>query len=90
MISGLNHHVRSLKEEINFLLNREARLWNQRSRVLWLKYGDNNTNIFIAMQLEDTNKIRLKEYRIRRMCDKTNPRILHQPYLGTIIISSPP
>ena len=42
-ISGQNHKVRELKDEIIVLLDREAYLWSQRSRVLWLKKGDGNT-----------------------------------------------
>ena len=36
-VTGLNTWVRALKEEINILLDREARMWSQRSRTLWLK-----------------------------------------------------
>ena len=45
LISGLNCKIRELKSEVNFLLNKEARLWSQRS-VFWLKNGDNNTKFF--------------------------------------------
>lgn len=31
---------------VTHLLDREARLWSQQSRVLWLKHGDNNTRFF--------------------------------------------
>ena len=37
IVSGQNGRVRELKEEINILLDREARMWSQRSRTLWLK-----------------------------------------------------
>ena len=46
IVSGQNGRVKELKEEINILLDREARMWSQRSRTLWLKNGDNNTKIF--------------------------------------------
>ena len=46
MISGSNLRVRSLKSEINILLDREARMWCQQSQVLWFKHGDNNTKFF--------------------------------------------
>ena len=46
MISGSNLRVRSLKSEISILLDKEARMWCQQSRVLWLKHGDNNTKFF--------------------------------------------
>lgn len=43
---GQNARLRALKEEINTLLDKEARMWSQRSRTLWLKNGDNNTKFF--------------------------------------------
>lgn len=44
--SGLNFRVRELQLEINILLDREARMWNQRAHILWLSNGDNNTKYF--------------------------------------------
>ena len=46
MMSGNNSLIQKLKGEINVLLDRESRMWNQRSRVLWLSKGDNNTKYF--------------------------------------------
>ena len=46
MVSGNNTRVRSLRMEINLLQDQESRLWCQRSRVLWLSKGDNNTTFF--------------------------------------------
>ena len=46
MVSGDNFLVRKLKGEFYVLLDREARMWNQRSKVLWLNNGDNNTKYF--------------------------------------------
>ena len=46
LISGSNLRVRSLKSKINILLDKEARMWCQQSRVLWLKHGDNSTKFF--------------------------------------------
>lgn len=43
---SLNHQVRALREEINILMEQEERLWRQRSCVLWLKNGENNTGFF--------------------------------------------
>ena len=40
MQSGDNAHVRSLKAEINDLLDKESCMWLQRSKVLWAKTGD--------------------------------------------------
>ena len=42
-VHGQNARVRSLKEEINSRLDKEARIWSQRSHTLQLKNGDNNT-----------------------------------------------
>ena len=46
MRTGDNSHVRLLKAEINVLIDREARMWSQRSRVLWLSKGDSNSKFF--------------------------------------------
>ena len=46
MRTGDNSHVRLLKVEINVLIDRGARIWSQRSRVLWLSKGDSNTKFF--------------------------------------------
>ena len=41
-----NFQIKALKDEINVLMDREARMWNQRSCILWLKNGDGNTKFF--------------------------------------------
>lgn len=46
MVSGNNLLIWILKTEIIVLLDRESKMWNQRSRVLWLSKGDNNTKYF--------------------------------------------
>lgn len=38
--------IRSLKAELNDLLDKESQMWHQRSRVLFLKEGDRNTKYF--------------------------------------------
>jgi ribonuclease HI len=38
--------MKSLKSEVNFLLEKEERMWRQRSRTSWLKDGDRNTRYF--------------------------------------------
>ena len=40
---GVNHRVRELKAEIGVLMDREVRMWAQRSRLLWDSQGDKNT-----------------------------------------------
>ena len=44
--SGVNHRVRELNREIGVLMDREARMWAQRSRLLWAGHGDKNTKYF--------------------------------------------
>ena len=44
--TGSNFQIKALKDEINVLMDREARMWNQRSHILWLKNGDGNTKFF--------------------------------------------
>ena len=45
-ITRSNLRIRSLKSEINILLDKEAHMCCPRSQVLWLKHGDNNTKFF--------------------------------------------
>ena len=45
-VSGVNHRVRELKSEIGVLMDREARMWAQRSRLLWASQGYKNTKYF--------------------------------------------
>ena len=41
-----NSRVWELKSEINVLLDREVRMWAQRSRLLWASQGDKNIKYF--------------------------------------------
>uniref|UniRef100_A0A2N9ETE5 Reverse transcriptase domain-containing protein n=1 Tax=Fagus sylvatica TaxID=28930 RepID=A0A2N9ETE5_FAGSY len=43
---GSMDRVKLSKSEINFLLDKEERMWRQRSRTSWLKNGDRNTRYF--------------------------------------------
>jgi ribonuclease HI len=46
-INGQGHdQVISLRKEVNGLLIKEEKMWQQRSRTLWLKDGDRNTKYF--------------------------------------------
>lgn len=40
------HQVKILEKEVNILMDREAKMWSQRSKVQWLKDGDRNTRFF--------------------------------------------
>ncbi|XP_030923100.1 uncharacterized protein LOC115949985 [Quercus lobata] len=57
---GNNQQVRDLKKEIAELVDKENRLWFQRSKVLWEKFGDRNSKYFHshASQRKRKNLIR--------------------------------
>ncbi|XP_030969950.1 uncharacterized protein LOC115990242 [Quercus lobata] len=38
--------VRVLEQEVNLLMDREAQMWSQRSKIQWLRDGDRNTQYF--------------------------------------------
>ncbi len=59
MQGGSLDKIRKLKSEVNFLLEKEERLWRQRSQVIWLSKGDRNTRFFhgCAYQRQRRNKI---------------------------------
>ena len=44
--TGNSDRMRALESEINLLLDMEAQMWRQRSRILWMKDGDRNTKFF--------------------------------------------
>ena len=46
MRRGDNSQLRELKAKIHVLMDKETRMWSQRSRVLWLKNGDSNSKFF--------------------------------------------
>ena len=47
-LHGKAKEVQRLKVEINEILTREEIMWNQRSRAMWMKWGDRNTKFFHA------------------------------------------
>ena len=44
--TGNNQHVRVLQKEIEELIDKENRLWFQRAKVTWAKFGDRNSKFF--------------------------------------------
>ena len=44
--TGDSRLMRVLESEINMLLDKEAQMWRQRSRILWMKDDDCNTKFF--------------------------------------------
>ncbi|XP_030945861.1 uncharacterized protein LOC115970359 [Quercus lobata] len=59
LIFGANYRVGELRMEVNDLLDKETRLWLQRSRALWAVHGDKNSKFFHsrAIQCHRKNKI---------------------------------
>lgn len=58
---------REVEREINKLLEAEETMWNQRSRVTWLKKGDRNTRFF-----HEKAKSRGRNNTIRGLFDESN------------------
>ena len=77
MVSGNNAQVRSLRSEINLLQDREARMWCQRSRVLWLSKGDNNIAFFHSKATK-----RLRKNLIRGIRDVNGNWLTDQEEIG--------
>ena len=46
MNGGSNKRMKYLEKQILTLLDREAKMWAQRSKVQWLRDGDKNTRFF--------------------------------------------
>ena len=46
MRTGVNFQVRELKKEIDELVDKEYKMWFQRSKMLWAANGDKNSKFF--------------------------------------------
>lgn len=46
LTSGINFRARQLKCEVNDLLDKETRMWFERSQALWVTHGDKNCKYF--------------------------------------------
>ena len=56
-MAGRNHaRVKFLSEEISRLMDCEERMWSQRSKTEWLRYGDQNTKYFHRRATERNKK----------------------------------
>ena len=82
LASGQNNRVRVLKDEINILLDREAQLWSQRSCILWLKNGDNNTNFFHCQAAQ-----RHRKNHIRGIIDESNTSMVQSKEIASVLVN---
>ena len=64
--TGANKRVRELLAALNELSEKEARMWLQRSKVLWAKMGDKNSKYF---HLKATQRFRKNSITCLRKAD---------------------
>ncbi|XP_075636858.1 uncharacterized protein LOC142609117 [Castanea sativa] len=72
-VRGENHRVRELKKEIDVLMDREATMWAQRSRLLWAGQGDKNTKYFHSRATKRFRKNQIRGIRDEMDDCKTEP-----------------
>ncbi|XP_075659859.1 uncharacterized protein LOC142629699 [Castanea sativa] len=58
-LHGKTEEIKRVRREINEIQCREEMMWNQRSRALWLKWGDRNAKFFTRLQAKERGKIGL-------------------------------
>ena len=80
-----------LKKDINSLMDKEERMWRQRSRTLYLRDGDRNTRFFHCRATQRRRKNLIMGLKISQMTGALN-QIRLQPYSLNIInnYSQPP
>ena len=59
LTTGVNFKARMLKAEVNDLLDKETRMWFQRSRSLWAVHGDKNSKYFHRKATQRVRKNRI-------------------------------
>ena len=80
--TGDSRNMRFLEAEINKLLDKEAKMWAQRAKILWLKDGDRNTRFFHTR----TSQRRCRNY-ITKLYDPTGRWCTRQSEVNEIIVN---
>ena len=57
---GSVQRMKKLEQEINVLMDREAKLWRQRAKIQWLKDRDHNTTFFHSKASQRRRKNHIK------------------------------
>ena len=78
---GDSRPMKILQEEINLLLDKEATMWRQRSKIMWLKDGDKNTKKFH----NKASQRRRRNY-ITRLHDAGSNWCTHQQQINDTIV----
>ena len=78
---GDSRLTKLLKEEINLLLDKEATMWQQRSKIMWLKDGDKNTKFFHSKASQ-----KLRRNYITRLHDANRNWCTHQQQINDTIV----
>jgi hypothetical protein len=62
-----SHGVNTLRKELNTMLAKEEVVWRQRSRVNWLKDGDQNTRFFMSVLVNEKAPIPSRDFGIMKI-----------------------